>query len=386
MTGFDDIDVDDLRRRRTAKWTEFGPGILPAATAEMDFPIAEPIRRALLDCIERGEFGYAIRDTTEMAQVCARYFEAAYQWRVAAEQVCFVPDVLDGAMAALEIVSVPGGRVVVPTPAFPPLLEVIEVVGRRPCQVPMVSQGDKWSLNLTGIERALARGADTVLLCNPHNPTGRVFTSAELSALAEVVRKHGARVVADEVHAPLTYPPHAHLPYAALSPSTASQAITLMSASKGWNIAGLKCAQLILTNTDDLQRWRERSPFSVGGVTPMAIAATCAAYRNSASWRRRVVDYLAGNRRLVTTLLADLPGIGCNFPEGTYFSWINCRGLGVPEPARFFREQAGVGLSDGAAYGPGGQGYVRLNFAASRALLERMVRSMAKAIQLGRQS
>jgi cystathionine beta-lyase len=386
MSGFDDIHVDDLRRRRTAKWTEFGPDILPAGTAEMDFPIAEPIRQALLDCIERGEFGYAVRDTGELAQVCGRFFERAYQWSVPVERVCFVPDVLDGVMAALEIISAPGSSVVVPTPAFPPLLEVIEVVGRRVCQVPMVSRGGRWFLNLTGIELALGQDADTVLLCNPHNPTGRVFTPGELSALAEVVERHSARVVADEVHAPLTFPPHTHLPYAALSSSTAMQAITLMSASKGWNIAGLKCAQLILTNADDLRRWRARSPFAVGGVTPIAIAATYAAYRYGASWHRVMLDYLDGNRRLVTTFLADLPGIRCNFPEGTYFSWINCSDLGVPEPARFFREQAGVGLGNGADYGAGGEGYVRLNFAASRTLLERMVRSMAKAIQLGRQS
>jgi cystathionine beta-lyase len=378
---FDMINEAALRRRRTAKWTEFGIEVLPAAIAEMDFPVAEPIRDALHDCIERGEMGYAVRELSGFARICADYLDRAHGWAVRPDQVYFAPDVLDGLAAALNLVSRPGGAVVVPTPSFPPLIEVIGVTGRTVVPVPLAERSRRPTLDLPGINAALAQGADTVLLCNPHNPTGRVFDAGELTGLAEVVAARHARVVSDEVYAPLCFPGHRHLPYARVSRQAADQVVTLLSASKAWNIAGLKCSQLVLTNDADLARWRGQSPFAVGGLSPFAIAATSAAYQQGEPWRVSVLRYLDGNRRLLGRLLADqLPAIGYLPAEGTYLAWLDCRELGLPEPAAWFREHARVGLSEGAEFGAQGAGHVRLNFATSSALLRQIVDAMAAAI------
>jgi len=379
---FDGIDESTLRRRQTAKWTEFGTDVLPASIAEMDFPVAEPIRRALRECIDRDELGYAVRELSGFAQVCANYLDHAYGWPVHPDQVCFAPDVLDGLAAALNLISRPGGRVVVPTPAFPPLLEVIGVTGRTAISVSLTERSGRPTLDLPRIDAALAAGADTVLLCNPHNPTGRVFEAEELAGLAEVVSIRGARVVSDEVYAPLCFPGHRHLPYAHVSRRAADQVVTLVSASKAWNVAGLKCSQLVFSNHDDLVSWRSQSPFTVGGLSPFAIAATSAAYQQGGPWHASVLGYLDNNRRLLGRLLAErLPAIGYVMPEGTYLAWLDCRELGLPKPAEWFREHAQVGLSEGAAFGAQSAGYVRLNFATSSALLRRIIDAMAAAIR-----
>ena len=220
-----------------------------------------------------------------------------------------------------------------------------------------------------------------VLLCSPHNPTGRVFEHGELVRLAEIVEKHGARVVADEVHAPLVYPGHNHVPYATVSRAAAEHTVTITSASKAWNLAGLKCAQVVTTNHADAAQWRTLPVFQVAGPTPLGIAASTAAYRLGNEWRDQLVDYLDGNRRLLAELLAsELPEVACIPPEATYLAWLDCAELGVPDAARFFLDHARVALSDGPPFGAGNDTFVRLNFATSRALLERIVHAMAASV------
>jgi len=219
-----------------------------------------------------------------------------------------------------------------------------------------------------------------VLLCNPHNPTGRVFTPPELMALVEIVDRHGARVVADEVHAPLVFPGSVHVPYASVSEAAAAHTITVTSASKAFNLAGLKCAQVIATNHGDADRWRALKVFEVAGPTPLGIAASTAAYRDGGDWLHALVAYLDGNRRALVARLADaLPAISCRLPEATFLAWLDCSALGLDDPFRFFLDRARVALSDGPPFGPGCDQFVRLNFATSRALLERIVEAMRTA-------
>jgi len=194
-----------------------------------------------------------------------------------------------------------------------------------------------------------------------------------------VVEHHGGRVVSDEVHAPLVYPGHRHVPYASVSPEAAEHAVTVTSASKAWNIAGLKCAQVVMTNHADAQRWRSIPLFKVAGPTPLGIAASVAAYRAGIPWLRELVDYLDGNRRRLGELLeAELPGVAYRAPEGTFLAWLDCRALGLQDPARWFLEETGVAVTDGPPFGPGSEQHVRLNFATSRTLLERIVRAMGQ--------
>jgi cystathionine beta-lyase len=246
----------------------------------------------------------------------------------------------------------------------------------------LVREADRDTLDLDAIDAALGSGASAVLLCNPHNPTGRVFTGQELGALAAVVDRRGARVIADEVHAPLVYEPFRHVPYATVSDAAAEHSITVTSASKAFNVAGLKCAQVVATNHADAARWRELAIFAVAGPTPLGIAATTAAYRDGGEWLRDLVRYLEGNRQLLLAgLEAELPAITCRPPEATFLSWLDCSALGLDDPARFFLDHARVAVSDGPPFGPGCGQHVRLNFATSRALLEQIVTAMGAAVR-----
>ena len=382
MTHHFDVDLARLRARRTVKWSLYGPDTLAAWVAEMDFDIAPCVRAAITAAVEREDFGYIAADLSDLTTACAAFLAAAYNWDVPPTRIFPVADVLSGIAGALDAFVAPGASVVVPTPAYPPFFEVIELTGRPTVATPLVRERDRDVLDLDAIDAALARGARAVLLCSPHNPTGRVFTVEELGALAAVVERRGARVIADEVHAPLVYPGAAHTPYATVSEAAGAHAITVTSASKAFNLAGLKCAQVIASNHDDASGWRQLGVFEVPGPTPIGIAASVAAYRDGRPWLRDLIGYLDGNRRLLGELLAsELPGVTWCPPEATFLAWLNCAALGCDDPARFFLDRAHVALSDGPPFGPGCDQHVRLNFATSRELLEQIVGAMAVSVR-----
>jgi len=380
--SFDDVSIEALRQRRTVKWTLYGPEVLAAWVAEMDFDVAPAVRTALLDAVDREDFGYVPADLSELTTACAGFLADAYDWEVPATRVFPVADVLSAMAAALDVFTPPGCGVVVPTPAYSPFFEVVALGGRPVIEVPVVSGGDRPTLDLERIDAALGAGARAVLLCSPHNPTGRVFEVSELLALAEIVDRHGARVVADEVHAPLVYDGHRHVPYATVTEAAADHTVTVTSASKAWNLAGLKCAQVLMTNHADAAAWRALPIFRVPGPTPLGIAASTAAYRDGRAWLADLVAHLDRNRGLLGELLADgLPDIAYRPPEATFLAWLDCSGLGQDDPARFFLDHARVALGDGSPFGTGYGSFVRLNFATSRTLLEQIVEAMAAAVR-----
>jgi cystathionine beta-lyase len=377
---FDAVDVDVLRRRRTVKWQLYGDDVLAAWVAEMDFDVAPAVRAAIIAAVDREDFGYVEPDLSELTTACAAFCADRFGWEVQPARVFPIADVLRGIWAALDVFAPPASPVVVPTPAYPPFFEVIELTGRTVVPVPLVVQDGRDTLDVAGIDAALAAGARTVLLCSPHNPTGRVFARDELAALADVVARHDARVIADEVHAALTHPGATHVPYSSVSDAAARHSVTVTSASKAFNVAGLKCAQLIATNHDDATRLRALQVHEVPGPTPIGIAASTAAYRDGGAWLDELIVYLAGNRaRLVERLAADLPGVTCRAPEATFLAWLDCRALGLDDPARFFLEEAKVAVSDGPPFGPGCEQQVRLNYGTSRAVLDQVIDAMATA-------
>jgi cystathionine beta-lyase len=348
----------------------------------MDFDVAPVVRAALLEAVDREDFGYVAADGSELTNACAGYLEAAYGWSVPPARIFPVADVLTGIAGAFDLFLSPGAGVVVPTPAYPPFFEIVELTGRPAIPAPMLSGPGGDTLDLDAIDAALADGAGGVLLCNPHNPTGRVFTADELRALASIVDRRGARVVADEVHAALVYPGRAHVPYATVSDAAAAHTVTVTSASKAFNLAGLRCAQVIATNHDDAARWRGLRVHEVAGPTPLGIATSTAAYRDGCPWLHQLVGYLDGNRRALAQLLADaLPDVDLHVPEATFLAWLDCAALGLDDPARFFLDHAHVALSDGPPFGSGCEQFVRLNFATSRALLEQIVGAMGDAVR-----
>jgi cystathionine beta-lyase len=308
--------------------------------------------------------------------------------------------VISGLTAAIVVFSRPGSPVILPTPAYMPFLRYPHRAGREIIQVPMVSDGDRYVLDIDGIGAAFRRGGHLLVLCNPCNPVGRVYTRDELLAVAEVVDANGGRVFADEIHAPLIYPGGTHIPYASLSPVTAAHTVTGAAASKGWNLPGLKFAQLLLSNEEDAAAWAEQGETFEHGASTLGAWATIAAYRDGGPWLADVVGYLGRNRTLLAALLAEhLPQVGFRPPEGTYLAWLDCRALLAgrghrpgerpgerPErtacdasPADFFLAAAQVMLTDGAECGEAGRGCVRLNFATPRPVLAEIVRRMAAA-------
>lgn len=381
MSRYDEVGVDVLRRRGSVKWSACADDMLAAWVAEMDYPVAEPVRAAIAAAVESEYFGYPPSDMdTGLPSAGARWL-SGHGLRVKSENIRLVPDVLRGIELAIDQYSVPDSSVVLATPAYPPFFEVAKVCGRSVVEVPALVEGVRWVLDLAGIDAALAGGAGTVILCNPHNPLGTVFTRQELADLAAVVERHGARVVADEVHSPLVYSESTYVPYASVSSAAAGHSVTLASASKGWNLPGLKCAMVVLSSDDDVSAWNEISMLRTHGASTLGIVGNRAAFTAGGAWLDETVAYLEGNRDLLAHMLAEqAPDVTFYPPQGTYLAWLDCSAYGLDNPAEHIATHGRVKLNDGATFGAAGTGGVRLNFATSRAILEDIVTRVVKAL------
>lgn len=381
-SAFDSIEVEHLRRIGGLKWSMF-PDTVGAFVAEMDFGVAPGISRALHAAVDRGLFGYlpsALSD--EMSTATAEWLRDMYGWTVPASDVHPIADVIQGLELAMEHFSRPDGAVIVPTPAYMPFLSVPPMAGREVIQVPMTVTEGRYALDLEGIDAAFRAGASLLILCNPYNPVGRVFEREELLAVSEVVERHGGRVFSDEIHAPLVYSPGVHVPYASISDAAAAHTVTATSASKAWNLPGLKTAQIILSNEADRATWEPIGMMASHGASNLGVIANTAAYRDDRAWLADVVQYLDGNRRFLgEALAARIPEIGYRAPDGTYIGWLDARALDLgAQPAEFFREKAGVALTDGSATGTAGIGFMRFVFATPRPIIEHAVDRMADAL------
>jgi cystathionine beta-lyase len=348
--------------------------------AESDLGTAPAVGAALRDAVARGLFGY-LPDwlAGDMASATAGFLRDRHGWTVPAERVRPLPDVLAALSAAITHLSRPGSPVVLPTPAYMPFLEVPPALGREVIEVPMARDGDRFVYDLDALDAAFRGGGHLLVLCNPHNPVGRVLEPAEMLAVAEVVDRHGGRVFADEVHAPLVFPGHRHVPYASLSETTAAQAFTATSASKAWDLAGLKCAQLVLTNEADAELWARVGHEAEHGCSTLGAVANTAAYRDGVGWLDETIAVLDRHRRLFADLVAaHLPAARHRPPEGTYLAWLE---LGVPGAGDLLLERAGVAVVDGGRCGEAGVGAVRVNLATPEPVLTAVVERIAAALR-----
>ena len=375
-----------LRARRTMKWTTYPDDVLPMWVAEMDYPLAEPVRRALHDAVEREMTGY------QSQLVMREYAEAmvdwqasqsqlgGYDWTVDAADVFTVPDVMKGVDLAIRFFSAPEDPVVIPMPVYMPFFDVVTLTRRPQMKVPMGWDGTRHTFDLAAIDAALAAGGRTVLISSPHNPLGRVFTRAELAGLAEVVQRHGARVISDEIHAPLVLD-HPHIPYAAVSPAAAAHSITVLSASKAWNVPGLKAAQVITTAPGDRERWLAIPYWERLGMTIFGMQAGIAAYREGGAWLAEVLATLATHRTLVVDGVASMPGVRTIANEGTYLQWLDFTALELDEePSEWLLREAKVALNPGVPFGAAPHTHARLNFGTTRPLLEQGLEQIAAAV------
>jgi cystathionine beta-lyase len=380
MPNFDQLSIAELRRRRSAKWTMFPPDVLPAWVAEMDFPLDDGIRSALLASIENDDCGYA--NGAGVGEAFARFAAAWFGWTVDPRGIFVLPDVLVGIAEILHALTERGARIVINSPVYPPFFRTVREVERTVDDVPLLRREGGWDLDLAGLERAFAGGAAAYLLCSPHNPLGKVFTADELRAIAQLAKRYGVLVVADEIHAPLTMPGATFTPYLAVSDPLDGDGVALSSASKAWNLPGLKCAVAIAGT----ERMRKRLaampaelPWRAGNL---GVVASIAAFEQGGPWLRALLDYLDGNRRLLTRLVArDLPGVRYVEPQASYLAWLDCAALDLgTDPVGVFLERGRVALTRGRDFGPQSAPFVRVNVGTSQAILTEVVQRMHAAL------
>ena len=378
--GFEDLDLDRLRRRRSEKWRAHPPDVLPAFVAEMDYDLAEPVLAALRAAIDLSDCGYAM--PAGLGETFARFAEARHGWTVDPGRVHLVPDVMAGVDVILRLATEPGDGVVINTPVYPPFFEHITGAHRRVVEVPLIRVDGQWELDFAGLETAFAAGARGYLLCNPHNPTGRVFSAAALGRIASLAEQYGVFVLSDEIHASLTLPGARHTPFVSLGGVAAEQGVTLASASKAFNIAGLKGAVAVAGSASG-QRLLTRLPSSCQfGAGLFGVLASLAAWSAGDEWLDALVAQLDHARTEFGRLLRQrLPEAGYVPPEASFLAWIDCARLGLgPEPAEVFLDRGRVAVGRGLNFGPPGDGFVRVTIGTSSALLADIVDRMAAAV------
>ncbi|MCX5059986.1 aminotransferase class I/II-fold pyridoxal phosphate-dependent enzyme [Streptomyces sp. NBC_00452] len=374
------LSLDSLRCRTSMKWRTYPADVLPLWVAEMDVPLAEPVVRAVTDALALGDTGYPAG--TAYAEALAGFAEKRWGWDgLAVERTAIVPDVMLGVVEMLKLVTGHGDPVVVNSQVYPPFYQFIEHMDRQVSQAPL---GADLRLDFGTLEdtfrRAVAGGRRAAyLLCSPHNPTGTVHTAEELAAVAALVDRYGVRVVADEIHAPLTASGVDFVPY--LSVPGAENGLSLMSASKAWNLAGLKAALALAgpAAAADLTRLPEEVSH---GPSHIGVIAHTAALTDGTAWLDALLAGLDDNRLLLAGLLAEhLPDVAHRPGEATYLAWLDCRALDLgDDPAAVFLERGRVAVNSGIPFGTGGAGHVRLNLATSPEVITEGVRRMAAAL------
>lgn len=382
MTARFDFDrLVDRRGTGSLKWDRYaGRDVLPLWVADMDFAAPPAVVQALQERAAHGVFGYS-HAPAELLEAVRDWLLQRYGWRIAAEELVWLPGLVVGLNVACRAVGGEGAEVLTLTPIYPPFLSAPELSGRGLVTVPMVREAERWGIDFEALERALTPASRLLLWCSPHNPTGRVWSREELERLADVCLRHDLVLCSDEIHADLVLEPGCrHLPTATLDAAVARRTITLMAPSKTFNLPGLNCAFAVIPDPALRARFRRAMAGIVPHVNLFGYAAALAAYRDSADWLAALLDYLRGNRDLVDAAVATMPGLRTAPVEATYLTWIDARDTGWENPAQVF-EAGGVGLSDGREFGA--PGFVRLNFGCPRKVLQDALERMARRLRAG---
>lgn len=384
----DDLDLRQLEARRSEKWHTYPRDVLPAWVAEMDFRVAAPIERELSRFVAGSDVGYPLGlSQSGVAEAFCERMADRFDWAINPPRVEILSEVVQGLYLALAAYCPPGSGAIVQTPIYPPFLNAVRDLERRLVENRLVPQAGALAFDLDALEQAIDPATRVLLFCNPHNPSGHVASPAELERLAELVLAHDLVVVSDEIHADLVFDGGRHVPFASLAPEIARRTVTLSSASKAFNIPGLRCAVAHFGSERLQQRFDAVAPKRFrGGLGLFGLAASAAAWRFGQPWLDEVVPYLQANRDFAQTFLAErIPAIRFHRPSATYLAWLDCSALALPmPPATHFLKHARVALSDGRLFGAGYDGHVRLNFATSRAILREILERMAHSLEPGR--
>ncbi len=366
----------------SVKWCYYREDALPLWVADMDFRAPEPVIRALQERVGHGVFGYGV-EPPGLREVIAQRLDRLYHWEVAAESIVFVPGVVPGFNLACQALTHPGDGVLVQTPAYPPILRAPSNASCTRDDAPLVQDADgRFIVDWEAFEEAISERTRVFILCNPHNPVGRVFSVEELERLLEICLRHGVIICSDEIHCDFVYSGQRHVPVAALGEEAQQHVITLMAPSKTFNVAGLHFAVAIIPNGELRERFCAAKRGLVADPDVLGYVAALAAYQDGQPWLDSVLEYLEANRSFVFEYVRDrLSGLSMSLPEGTYLAWLDCRQAGIPGNAHeFFLNEAKVALNDGRDYGDVGDGFVRLNFGCPRATLAEALGRMDEAL------
>ena len=384
-----DLPLDQLRARQSTKWQRYGTDVLPAWVADMDFAVAHPIRRAMERIVADQDFGYASRPDGGAEGYLAASFKARmadrFGWDIDLDLVQPLGDLVQGMFAVIAALTDPGDGVILPVPAYPPFHMAVNDSERTLVPLEMLDNGTRYELDLAALERlAAVPTTKMLLLCNPQNPTGRVFARAELDAIGRIAVAHDLIILSDEIHADLIYQGARHVPIGALAADVAARTITITSATKSFNIPGLRCGVMYFGCGELRERFHRRVSKRVLG-TPgiVGIDATVAAWGAGQPWLDEVLTHLHAMRdRVAARIAAELPDIGIRKPEGTYLAWLDCRKLPATGSAfDFFHDRAKVAFNPGESFMPGAERFARFNFATSERIVDRILDRMVAAVR-----
>lgn len=375
--------VIDRRHTECIKWNRFDEDVLPMWVADTDFRCPEAVIRALHERVDHGVFGYGA-PPEELDQVVIQRLKRLYDWDVQTSQIGYIPGIVTGFNAAIRAFCEPGAAVIYQTPAYPPFICAPDSAGLLGVQNPLFQGRDGiFRMDFDRFEQQIvAENVRAFILCNPQNPTGRVFSREELTQLAEICLRHDVLIISDEIHCDVLYDNRKHIPIASLSPEVAANTITFMAPSKTYNIAGLHASVYIIQNPELMEKFQSFCNGLIGCPGLLSLTAAQAAYAEGDEWLSEQNRYLQTNRDFLDEALrTQLPGIHWNKPEATFLAWLDCSELGLEEPPyEFFLRKASVGLNEGITFGPEWGDYVRLNFGTTRANLQEALNRMQTAL------
>ncbi len=376
---FDFDRLLDRRNTNSLKWDKYkGRDVLPLWVADMDFQAPPAVLEALHSRVDHGIFGYAV-PPDELIETVVGRLQTKYRWRIHPSWIVWLPGLVPALNVACRAFGDDGDEVLTFTPVYPPFLSAPELSRKKLKAIPLGRENDLYTFDPDRFESGISSRSKLLLLCSPHNPVGRRYNRREIESVAEVCLKHNVIICSDEIHCDLILDGREHIPTATLSDEIAANTITLMSASKTFNIPGLNCAFAVIPNERLRRAFTENRREIIPNTNVLGYIACLAAYRDCEEWRVELIDYLQGNRDIVYEFInQQIPRLSMDNVEATYLAWIDARKLEVPNPALFF-ECAGVGLSDGRYFQ--GEGYVRLNFGCPRETLLEAVDRMKRAVK-----
>jgi cystathionine beta-lyase len=387
MSDMRALDLSELQTHRSEKWRAFPKDVLPLPVAEMDFPVADPIRQVLREMIDHSDLGY-LGSIPEMGTAFASFAKRRWGWSADPLQVRIAADVGVGIVEVLRVITKAGDKILINSPVYPNFWTWCTETHLEQVDVPLTQSeqainGSNWILDWDGIEKAYASGIKAHLICNPHNPLGRVYTYEELSRLADLAKKHNVYVLSDEIHAPLTFAEQKFTPFLSVSENAREVGITITAASKGWNIAGLKCAIIVSENEKVHETLNGIAPATHYRASLLGAFASVAAFEKGEPWLDSAMVEIDKNRNLVAELIAaKTPGVGYRIPHCSYLAWLDLTSFNLGEdPSAVLIEKGKVAFVPGVRFGAQSSQFVRLNFATSPQILEEAFNRLATVLR-----